>query len=142
MSIHGSCLCGSVKYEILGALSDVAFCHCSICRRTLGAAFGCYARVHPGDFKWRFGEALLTSHRSSPGVHRCSCQRCHSPLGAKSKKGELSWICLGSIIGDPKIRPEAHLFVGSKASWYEITDNLPQFDEWPLPGSEYYRRFG
>ncbi len=50
---------------------------------------------------------------------------------------KLSWVSLGTIIGDPKLRPEAHIFVGSKAPWYEITDDLPQFDEWPPVTSEF-----
>ncbi len=47
--------------------------------------------------------------------------------------GKLSWVTLGTVTGDPGLRPAAHIFVGSKAPWYEITDRVPQFDEWP-PG--------
>ncbi len=54
---------------------------------------------------------------------------------------KLSWVSLGTITGDPELRPEAHIFVGSKARWYEITDDLPQFDEWPPVTSEFFQRF-
>jgi hypothetical protein len=30
---------------------------------------------------------------------------------------------------DPGIRPSAHIFVGSKAPWFTITDDLPQYRE-------------
>ncbi len=36
---------------------------------------------------------------------------------------------------DPGVRPSAHIFVGSKAPWYEVHDELPRFEEWP-PGYE------
>jgi len=36
---------------------------------------------------------------------------------------------------DPGVRPESHIFVGSKAPWYDITDDLPQFAESGLPPS-------
>ena len=40
-------------------------------------------------------------------------------------------ICMGSFYDDPGVRPSGHIFVGSKATWDEITDDLPQADEWP-----------
>jgi len=64
MTICGSCLCGGVQYEILGELSDAAFCHCSMCRRTLGAAFGTYARVDADEFRWLSGEGLIATYES------------------------------------------------------------------------------
>ena len=54
---------------------------------------------------------------------------------------KLRWVSLGTVKGDPGLRPEAHIFVSSKAPWYEITDHLPQFDEWPPETSEFFGRF-
>ena len=137
----GSCTCGDIQYEILGELIDVAFCHCSKCRRTLGAAFGSYARVITDMFRWVSGENLIRKYESSPNVYRCFCGNCGSPLGVLGEDGKLTWVTLGTVEGDPGMRPEAHIFVGSKAPWYEITDDLPQFDEWPALTSEFYERF-
>ena len=39
-------------------------------------------------------------------------------------------VAMGSLVDPPTIRPTAHIFVGSKAPWFEITDDLPQFDEY------------
>lgn len=141
MTINGSCLCGGIQYEIPCELGDLAYCHCSMCRRTLGATFGAYARVDAGRFRWLSGEDLIATYESSPGVYRCFCRQCGSPLGAKCENGKLSWVALGAITGDPCLRPEAHIFVGSKAPWYEITDDLPQFDEWPPATSKFFQRF-
>ena len=123
MTIRGSCLCGGVQYEILGEPKDVAYCHCSMCRRALGAAFGAYARVDADEFTWLSGEKLIVTYESSPSVYRCFCRICGSPLGAVGESGKLSWVSLGTVIGDPEVRPEAHIFVGSKAPWHEITDD-------------------
>ncbi len=133
MSIRGGCLCGGVQYEIVGKLHDAGNCHCSMCRRIHGSAFGAYARVEPGDFRWLSGEDLISAYESSPGNFRCFCGQCGCPLGARADDGTLSWVTLGTIAGDPGIRPGAHIFVGSKAPWYEISDALPQFEKWP-PG--------
>jgi len=133
MAIRGSCLCGGIQYEILGKLVDAGSCYCSMCRRAHGAAFGTYARVDAGGFRWLLGEDLVATYESSPGGYRCFCRQCGSPLGARAEDGTLSWVTLGTVIDDPGVRPESHIFVGSKAPWYEIKDDLPRFDEWP-PG--------
>jgi len=39
-----------------------------------------------------------------------------------------------AILDDPPARPALHCFVASKAPWFEITDNLPQYQEYPPPG--------
>jgi hypothetical protein len=37
----------------------------------------------------------------------------------------------GSPVDEPALKPTAHMFVGSKAGWNEILDDLPQHDEYP-----------
>ena len=38
--IHGSCLCGKVRFELAGPPQFINHCHCSMCRKVHGAAFG------------------------------------------------------------------------------------------------------
>ncbi len=128
--IKGRCLCGQVRYEITGALYNADHCHCSMCRRQHGAAFSTYADFKPGAFKWVSGEELVKIYETTSGAGWCFCSECGSTLGG-TEKGELTSLTLGTIEGDPGIRPEAHIFVGSKAQWYEIQDDLPQFDNRP-----------
>ena len=132
MAITGSCLCGAVRYEISGRLLDAGNCHCSMCRRIHGAAFATYASLRPGSFRWMCGEELVTHYDSSPNMGRMFCSLCGSILGA-TEGGQIDSITLGTVEGDPDIRPRSHIFVGSKAAWHEISDGLPQFEEWP-PG--------
>jgi len=132
--IKGGCLCGAVRYEITGALGVTGHCHCSTCRRSHGAAFATWATVEPVQFRWTSGADEITEFDSSPGLKRCFCRRCGSPLAITESDG-VHGIVLGTVDGDPGVRPLAHMFVGSKAPWHEIADDLPQFDEWP-PGME------
>ncbi len=99
-------------------------------------------RMHLPNRRHNFDWWLFFAAReSSPGVIRCFCRQCGSSLWSMGGGQKLSWVSLGTITGDPKLRPEAHIFVGSKAPWYEITDDLPQFDEWPPVTSEFFQRF-
>ena len=128
MTIKGACLCGKVRYEISGNLFDVSHCHCSMCRRQHGAAFATYADIDPDDFRWTSGEDLVKIYEPPPGGGWCFCRECGSSL-AGTDQGKITSITLATVAGDPGIKPESHIFVGSKASWHEITDDLPQFDK-------------
>ena len=130
MTIEGSCLCGKVRYRAGGPLSAVDHCHCSMCRRQHGAAFATYADVAPGDFSWIAGENLVRVYETEGGGGWWFCSECGSTL-AGSENGEVTSITLGTVEGDPGVRPGSHIFTGSKAVWHEITDDLPQFEEWP-----------
>ncbi len=127
-TITGGCLCGKVQYEISGPLFNADNCHCSMCRRQHGAAFSTYADFNPGDFKWKSGENCVKVYETSSGAGWCFCSECGITL-AGTESGKITSITLGTVEGDPGIRPESHIFVGSKAQWYAINDDLPQFEE-------------
>lgn len=130
--IRGSCLCGSVRYEVHGALGPISHCHCSMCRKAHGAAFGTYASVRRSDFAWRGGEEHVVAYRSSPAVTRTFCGRCGATLQfIVDARPESFALALGTLDDDPGARPALHIFVTSKAPWYEITDALPRHDAYP-----------
>jgi rhodanese-related sulfurtransferase len=132
--IRGSCLCGGVKYQINGLLSHARHCHCSMCRKAQGAAFRSRASAKATEFEWLQGENLVTFYESSPGNHRGFCRVCGSPVVTKfsDAKSEYCGVPLGPLDDDPGVRPELHVHVASKAPWYTITDDLPQFAALPV----------
>ena len=125
--IRGSCLCGSVRYEVHGSLGRVSHCHCSMCRKAHGAAFATYGRVESGDFVLVSGADDIASYQSSPEVTRTFCKRCGSALQFITTKRPGSFsVALGTLDDDPGVQASLHIFVGSKAPWFDITDDLPQ----------------
>ena len=130
MTIEGGCLCGKVRYEIDGELTGAGNCHCSMCRRAHGAAFGTYAGFGDATFTWVSGEEFVKTYSSSTEGGRCFCTECGSTLGAVAND-KIGWITLGTVDGDPGVVPQAHIFVTSKAPWHDITDDLPQFEAYP-----------
>ena len=128
--LRGSCLCGSVRYEIRGAVGRVVHCHCSMCRKAHGAAFATYGRVERNEFALLSGAADIGSYSSSPGVTRTFCRRCGSNLQFISDKRPTTFsLALGTLDVDPSAQPSLHIFVDSKAPWFQITDDLPQHSE-------------
>lgn len=134
MAIRGSCLCGAVSFEITGSFKFIGNCHCSICRKSHGAAFATWGIIDPDQFRWTSGEEFVQGYESSPGRQRCFCKKCGSPL-VSTHAGAVGEVVVGTLDSNPGTRPRERIFVGSKASWYEIADALPQFQEWP-PGME------
>lgn len=125
--IRGGCLCGSVRYEIRGAVGKLVHCHCSMCRKAHGAAFGSYLVLKARDFAITAGEGDIVAYDSSPGVQRTFCRRCGSTLQFRSaKRPESIELAAGTLDDDPGVKPAYHIFVGSKAPWFDITDGLPQ----------------
>jgi len=111
-----------------------------MCRKQHGAAFRSRARVQTSDFKWIEGEDLVTFYESSPGSYRGFCRVCGSPIINKFDERALAaridpevpsryGIALATLDDDPGVRPACHSYVGSKAPWFTITDDLPQFPE-------------
>ena len=130
--VRGTCLCGGIQFE-LEEVTLIALCHCSMCRKANGAPFEAGAPVPSEKFKLIQGADLIKLYESSPGNHRAFCGVCGSRAPSVAPDGKLYFVPAGLLEGDPGIKPALHMFVGSKAPWWEITDDLPQFEEW-VPG--------
>jgi hypothetical protein len=129
--IHGSCLCAKVRFQLEGALQFINHCHCSMCRKVHGAAFGSFLHADGRGFRWLSGHSLVENYRSSPGNVRAFCTVCGSSLPVLEDEGTHVIIPAGTLDDDPQVRPIVHIHTASKARWFEITDDLPQFAEFP-----------
>lgn len=129
-SLSGGCLCGAVSYRVADRFAYALNCHCSQCRRATGAAFKPFAGIPAGELRITRGEDVLAAFGDDSGKD-IRCGTCGSLLYSIVRDGAWAHVTLGSLADTPAIRPTAHIFVGSKAPWFEITDDLPQFAEFP-----------
>ncbi|ERS02211.1 aldehyde-activating protein [Acinetobacter sp. COS3] len=128
---QGSCLCGGIHYEIHGEIGDVIQCHCQRCRKANGTAFATNAPISSAAFKITQGENLVKKFAAS-GVYRWFCGECGSPLiSSRDAQPELYRLRIGTLDTPLQQKPQMHIFVGSKAEWDCIADDLPQFEERP-----------
>ena len=125
----GKCLCGSVTWKIRGKPESSYHCHCSMCRKAHGAAFGTYGAVQQDQFHWTDGQDLIKIFSSSADMDRTFCSNCGSTFQTIYKpEPDLMYLALGTVDGDPGCRPEYHIYIGSKAPWYEVADDLVQYE--------------
>jgi hypothetical protein len=128
-SLRGSCLCGHVTYVVVDAFEYALICHCSQCRRATGAASKPFGGIPADRLVVTSPDRLL---RFDDGTtHDGRCARCGSLLYSLVRGGTYVHVTLGTLIDEPAIRPSAHIFVGSKAGWEVIADDLPRFDALP-----------
>lgn len=126
--LAGGCLCGQVQYRVSDEFRYAVNCHCARCRRATGAAFKPLAGIERSKLVIVQGADQLLRVGDGP-EHDIRCNRCGSLLYSVVRNGEWVHVPMGTLADDPGIRPTAHIFVGSKAPWYTITDDLPQHEE-------------
>ncbi|MBN3814206.1 GFA family protein [Paraburkholderia sp. Ac-20347] len=130
-SLRGQCLCGAVRYRVYDAFGYAFNCHCSQCRRATGAAFKPFAGIERAQLRLEADQADVLIYGDPQAAHDIRCRRCGSLLYSVVREGAYVHVTMGTLVDAPTIRPQGHLFVGSKAPWHDITDTLPQYDAFP-----------
>ena len=136
-------MCEAVVYEVSN-LGLIYNCHCSKCRRWHGSAFRTRTTVQLKDFKWLQGEEHVKAYDAPhESVIKTFCGICGSCLISRPRNNpDVIGLPIGALEQDPGVRPIGHIFVGSKSPWYEITDDLPQYQEWPTDNENFDGYFG
>jgi hypothetical protein len=126
--LAGSCLCGAARYSVADQFRYAANCHCSDCRRATGSAFKPFAGIERAKLTVTKGQEglMIFGDLDANDTH---CRTCGSLLFSVVRAGAFVHVAMGTLVDAPTIRPTAHIFVGSKAPWFTITDDLPQFAE-------------
>jgi hypothetical protein len=127
--LAGGCECGAVRYRVADAFLYAANCHCSRCRAATGSAFKPFAGIERAKLQIAEGAAALLVH-GDDHLNDTRCAACGSLLFSVVRNGEYVHVAMGSLTDAPSIRPTKHIFVGSRAPWFEITDDLPQAEEY------------
>jgi len=130
MSLTGSCLCGSVRYEIQSLDSAITHCHCKTCRKAHAAVFATTARVMRDRFQWTAGEHHVRSFQSSPGKFRHFCSLCGSHLIAERPAQPHIILRVPTLDDDPGVKPIMHIWTSHDKPWLD-TNTLANYPEWP-----------
>lgn len=131
--MKGNCLCGEVSWSYDDPFSAMLHCHCSVCRKHHGVLFVTFYAGPLSTFHWRGGTEKVATWQSSEKGRRSFCSTCGSKVPIIAAESQRVFMPAGSFDGEPGIRPQMHLFVGSKSPQHQIADGLPQHDAYP-PG--------
>jgi hypothetical protein len=131
-SHSGSCLCGKVCFEIDGQFQSFFLCHCKYCQKDTGSAHAANLFSSSSKIIWNSGEQRVKTFQLPGTKHiKSFCSICGSAL--PSFQSELGAVVVpaGSLDTPLKRKPNAHLFMTSKASWEADLQAIPSFDELP-----------
>jgi len=123
---EGTCLCGRVRYRIEGPVANMSNCHCTDCRQHSGAAFVSFVEAPKTALSFLSGRDELTTHEAASGTRRQFCRHCGSSLFCFVDTDDLVEIAAATLTTPLSLRPEYHIFVRSKVSWFDIQDGKPQ----------------
>ncbi|MDC0612050.1 GFA family protein [Vibrio sp.] len=124
-----SCLCGKITFSVGGFSLSAPHCHCSMCRKFHGAAFGTLVEVK--SLNWISGKESLAEYQAPNGTIRTFCSHCGSSIGFRGKgiSQENMEVAIALFDDNIPVKPSGHIYTHYKANWYDINDDLPRYDE-------------
>jgi len=131
--LYGSCVCGTVTYQVVAPFLRFAHCHCSRCRKATGSSHATNLYVVPSQFKWTSGQKSVVRYDlpTARSFANTFCRSCGSPLPHHTRSGKEVVVPAGSLDDEPSLKPQADIFWGSRAPWGCGGNALPQFAEYP-----------
>lgn len=125
--IHGSCLCGAVRYEVRKPYLRFAHCYCGRCRKATGASHATNLYVASSQFSWLSGEEIAKRFDlpAAQSFATTCCTACGGPLPHFTRSRREVVIPAGTLDDVPDVRPEANIFWNSKAPWSCSGEGLP-----------------
>jgi len=129
---EGSCACGLVRYRAVGPLSEMIHCHCSDCRKRHGAAFATHVGVSKDRFTILQGHEAIRVYVTGADVQRSFCSVCGSNIASDSPSWDEVYFTAGTLDTPLAGLRQLHIFVRSKAAWFDILDSSPQHATYPV----------
>jgi hypothetical protein len=128
----GSCLCGEVRFELEAEFEHFYLCHCAYCRKDTGSAHAANLFSRKAALNWVSGKDKVSQFNLPATRHsKCFCSTCGSALPMMQMNGQLLVVPAGSLDSELHMRPDAHIFVSSRASWEEALEQVPRIDRLP-----------
>ena len=129
--LTGGCMCGAVSFEVSAPPEYAGYCHCTRCQRRTGGGASLSARLQRGSFTIAEGANLVAIYAPPEGFEKAFCSRCGSALFSRNPQDhEIIGVRMGTLDGDPGVRPSYHQYVAYAAPWEPIPDDgLPRYPE-------------
>lgn len=123
-NLHGSCLCGGVRFELTEVPDTLRYCHCESCKKLSGGTATVNGRVRSSSIRVIDGEDLLQTFEPAEGTAKTFCMSCGSNLFGGGWPESETCSVRATAIDDPfDARPSAHIFVRSVAEWETLPED-------------------
>lgn len=130
MRLTGGCQCGAVRFAA-EKVGGAAICHCRMCQKAFGSAFGPLVTVMNEDLSWTRGHPKY--FQSSSAVRRGFCETCGTPLTYVARDDSVE-VALGAFDDPGAVPPKAQLSYETRVPWFDTLALLPKRDLNSPPG--------
>lgn len=132
-TLHGTCLCGGVRFEVDTTPEGIRFCHCESCKKLSGGGSTANVRAPSGAIRIVEGEDRVQTYQPPEGSAKTFCRVCGSNLfGGGWPESEIASVRLSALDTPPDRKPERHIFMRSVAPWESVPeDGVPRFETRP-----------
>jgi hypothetical protein len=122
---EGGCLCGALRYRVIGQPVATTLCHCRSCRRASGGTNVAWAVFENEDFQWLWG--FPGAYSSSPGLEWLHCRNCGTLVGYRraSRPNHMD-ITIGSLDDPDRYQPTVEIWIEQKIGWESLDPRLPK----------------
>jgi hypothetical protein len=125
----GGCLCGAVRYALKGEPRAIAICHCTHCQRQSGSAFSFNLVIREADYE-QSGETMVYVDKGDSGqpVYRHFCQRCGSPIFAKTALAPGKVVVkAGTLDNMEELQPQTEIYTDHAVKWLAPVASATRF---------------
>ncbi|MCL6416410.1 GFA family protein [Aestuariirhabdus sp. Z084] len=129
--MKGECLCGSVQFSVNGELPNLYQCHCSLCRKTTGAASNAATLVDAKQFQWLSGQDGIASYSKPSGYRSDFCSHCGSPVPNMINEDQQVWLPVGLLQDSTEVAVNVHLHMASAARWERDAESCQRLEAGP-----------
>jgi hypothetical protein len=119
----GSCLCGAVRFTIRGAMREVLYCHCAMCRRA-SSHYAAYTACSVDALDIADSRSLKW-YKSSPMARRGFCKKCGSQLFWENVGQAHISVSAGSLDQPTGLRAGEHIFVEHDPDYERGAESRP-----------------
>lgn len=117
---QGGCQCGAVRYELREPPFGTWACHCSLCRKQSGSAFGLSMAVSLDGLVFTAGEPAIWTRKAESGhtLDCLFCRDCGSRLiHRRHEHGGRQTLKPGTLDDSSWVAPGRHFFPESALPW-------------------------
>lgn len=133
MKTNSKCLCGAVELEVELSNTEIAACHCSMCRKWSG---GPMLVIDSGELKSISNESLVTRYQSSEWAERGFCTKCGTHLFYFLKPANQYHFPIGLLDSGSKYKFSHQIFIDEKPEYYSFSNETQN-----MTGAEIFAHF-
>lgn len=128
----GSCLCGTIEYQVEDTFKAFYQCHCKQCQTLTGSAFASNLITQPSNITWLRGiDSIVVYAHPEREFSKSFCKLCGSAVPFVNKTKTSLIVPAGSITSEISKKLEANIFVSEKACWSKAGTDVKDYEFFP-----------